>query len=60
MAWHSTVNIPVQCVCGQRFCYTCQDAARGDHAPASCADTDAWMSKFKSEADNMMWMKVHW
>lgn len=58
-AWHSDVNVPVQCICGMRFCYECQDAMRGDHAPASCKDTDAWMSKFKSEADNVLWMKVH-
>lgn len=57
--WHGEANIPVECICSNRWCYKCQDADRGDHAPASCKDTDQWMAKFKSEADNMIWMKAH-
>jgi hypothetical protein len=33
--WHSKVNVPVNCQCGFRWCYACQDETTGDHSPGN-------------------------
>ena len=49
----------VECACGLRWCFQCADADVGDHAPASCADVEAWLQKASDESENLTWLAAN-
>ncbi len=57
--WHGKINTPVSCLCTFRWCYACQDEKIGDHAPATCEEVAAWLKKFSSESENLLYIRAN-
>lgn len=57
--WHGKVNLPVNCLCSFRWCYACQDEKIGDHSPATCEEVAAWLKKFNSESENLLFIRAN-
>jgi hypothetical protein len=59
VSWHGKINVPVNCLCTFRWCYVCQDEKVGDHAPATCEEVAAWLKKFSSESENLLFIRAN-
>jgi len=46
----------VECSCGYRYCFQCNDSEIGDHRPATCREVEEWIQKEEKETANLTWL----
>lgn len=51
---------PITCAaCSFTYCFRCNDHSIGDHQPATCAMTEAWIAKATDQAETVTWLMAN-